>query len=37
MNDQQIERLTSVDLEQINRVFLPEKAVLDFFNYSLIK
>jgi hypothetical protein len=37
MNDQQIERLTGDDLEQINQVFLPEKDVLDFFDYSLIR
>lgn len=36
MNDQQIKRLTADDKAQINRVFLREKELLEFFNYSII-
>ncbi len=36
MNAQQIERLTDENIEQINKIFLPDKDILDFFNYTLM-
>ncbi|NNE99296.1 MAG: hypothetical protein HKN25_09790 [Pyrinomonadaceae bacterium] len=36
MNEQQIERLSTTDFEQINEVFSRNRDVLDFFEYSLL-
>ena len=36
MNEQQIERLTNEDIEQINEVFAPYEYILEYFNYSLL-
>jgi hypothetical protein len=37
MNDQQIERLTDEDIEQVNKVFSPYEDILKTFNYSLLE
>ena len=37
MNDQQIERLSPSDLEEINKVFSRYPGVMEFFNYSFLE
>jgi hypothetical protein len=37
MNDQQIERLTDKNIDQINEIFSPNEDILKYFNYPLLK